>query len=179
MRKYLKEYVSDFERELNLPLINKSADKPLVEFIKDVWKSLEVVKNIKIVKFEYNENESELDINKFIFKREKKKKKKDRCDYKMVNDDRYGCLTVWIQITVEESENGAEPSIRQKLFKKQMLIPIQDEDGYYFIKGKRYYIIYQLVDKSTYTSSSTVTLKSLSSALATINLFNCWKLLRA
>ena len=42
-----------------------------------------------------------------------------------------------------------------------MLIPLQDEDGYYFIKGKKYYIIYQLCDKSTYTSSSSVTLKSL------------------
>ena len=42
-----------------------------------------------------------------------------------------------------------------------MLIPLQDENGYYQIKGKKYYIIYQLCDKSTYTSSSSVTLKSL------------------
>ena len=161
MRHYIKDYISDFERELNLPLINKEADLPLVEYIKDAWKSLEIVKNIKIVKFEYNDNESQLDINKFIFKREKKKKKKDRCDYKFVNDDRYGCLTVWIQITTEEQERGKEAQIRQKVIKKQMLIPLQDDEGYYFIKGKKYYIIYQLVDKSTYTSSSSVTLKSL------------------
>lgn len=161
MIRYIKDYISDFERELNLPLINKEADLPLVEYVKDTWKSLEIVKNIKIIRFEYNDQESQLDINKFIFKREKKKKKKDRCDYKFVNDDRYGCLTVWIQITTEEQERGKETQIHQKVIKKQMLIPLQDDDGYYFIKGKKYYIIYQLVDKSTYTSSSSVTLKSL------------------
>lgn len=162
MKKYINDYVSDFEKELNIPLMNKEADMPLVEYVKDAWRSLEIVKNIKILKFEYNENESEIDINRFIFKREKKKRKKDRCDYKFVNDDRYGCLTVHIQITIEEEDQRTkEKSIHQKIIKKQMLIPLQDEEGYYYIKGKKYYIIYQLVDKSTYTSSSSVTLKSL------------------
>ena len=45
--------------------------------------------------------------------------------------------------------------------KKSMLIPLQDEEGYFYIKGKKYYLIYQLVEKSTYTSNSSVTLKSL------------------
>lgn len=162
MIRYLKDYVSDYEKELNIALMNKEADLPLVEYVEDTWKSLEIVKNIKIVKFEYNENESDIDINRHIFKREKKKKKKDRYDYKFVHDDRYSCLTVYIQITIEEEDPSThEKSIRQKLLKKQMLIPLQDEDGYYFIKGKKYYAIYQLVDKSTYTSKSAVTLKSL------------------
>ena len=162
MLKYINDYVSEFEKELNIPLMNKEGDRPLVEYIEDAWRSLEIVKNIKIMKFEYNDNESEIDINKFIFKREKKKKKKDRVNYKFVNNDRYGCLTVWIQITAEEKDQRTlETSVHQKVIKKQMLIPLQDEDGYYYIKGKRYYIIYQLVDKSTYTSASSVTLKSL------------------
>lgn len=162
MLKYINDYVSEFEKELNIPLMNKEGDRPLVEYIEDAWRSLEIVKNIKIMKFEYNDNESEIDINKFIFKREKKKKKKDRVNYKFVNNDRYGCLTVWIQITAEEKDQRtSETSVHQKVIKKQMLIPLQDEDGYYYIKGKRYYIIYQLVDKSTYTSASSVTLKSL------------------
>lgn len=162
MKKYINDYVSDFEKELNVQLMNKEADRPLVEYVKDAWKSLEIVKNIKIVRFEYTDKESDIDINKFIFKREKKRKKKERCDYKFVNDDRYGCLTVYIQITVEETDaRTGETTIRQKMIKKKMLIPLQDEEGYYFIKGKKYYMIYQLVDKSTYTSSSSVTLKSL------------------
>lgn len=162
MKKYISDYVSDFEKELNVSLMNKEADRPLVEYVMDAWKSLEIVKNIKILKFDYNETESEIDINKFIFKRDKKKRKKDRCDYKFVNDDRYGSLTVYIEVTIEEEDpHTKENVVHQKVIKKQMLIPLQDEEGYYYIKGKRYYIIYQLVDKSTYTSSSSVTLKSL------------------
>ena len=162
MIKYLNDYVSEFEKELNVKLMRKEADIPLVEYVMDAWKSLEIVKNIKILKFKYSEKESEIDINNFMFKREKKKKKKDRADFKFVNDDRYGCLTVWIQITAEEEDQRTKKKeIHQKVIKKQMLIPLQDEDGYYQIKGKKYYIIYQLCDKSTYTSSSSVTLKSL------------------
>lgn len=162
LRHYIKDYVSEFDKELNIPLMNKEADRPLVEYVMDAFKSLEIVKNIKILKFEYTEKESEIDINDFIFKRDKKKRKKDRVDYKFVNDDRYGCLTVHIQITVEETDQKTlEKTVRQKIIKKKILIPLQDDDGYYFIKGKKYYIIYQLVDKSTYTSSSSVTLKSL------------------
>ena len=114
--------------------MNKEYDLPLVEYVMDAWKSLEIVKNIKILKFEYNDNESEIDINKHIFKREKKKRKKDRYDYKFVNDDRYGCLTTYIQITVDEEDpKTKEKIIKQKLIKKHMLIPLQDEDGYYHI----------------------------------------------
>lgn len=142
--------------------MTKSADLPLVEYVKDAWRSLEVVKNIHIVKFEYSEDESTININKHIFKRDKKKRKKDRYDFKFVNDDRYAILTVYIQITLDEDNPDSGKKVtKQKLLKKQMLLPLQDEDGYYFIKGKRYRLIYQLVEKSTYTSSSSVTLKSL------------------
>jgi len=41
------------------------------------------------------------------------------------------------------------------------MIPLADEDGFYYIRGKKYYLIYQMLEKSTYTSSSSVTLKSL------------------
>ena len=84
MLKYIGEYTSDFEKELNVPLMNKEADLPLVEYIKDVWRSLEIVKNIQILGFKWNDNEATIDINNHIFKREKKKRKKDRFDYKFI-----------------------------------------------------------------------------------------------
>ena len=142
MKKYIHDYVSDFEHELNVPLMNKEADRPLVEYIKDAWKSLEIVKNIEIMHFDYNEVESDIDINKFIFKRDKKKKKKERFDYKFIDDDRYGCLTVHIRITVDEIDpKMKENATIQKIIKKQMLIPLQDEDGMFFLRGKKYFLI--------------------------------------
>ena len=158
----LKHYSSEFEPVLNQGLMDKTADAPLVDFVVDSWKSLEVVKNIKIVGWEFTDKESEIDVNKYIFKREKKKKKKERFDYKFVADDRFGKLTVHIQITLKE-KNPTTGEVFEHIYpiKKDMLVPLQDEEGYYYIHGKKYYLIYQLVEKSTYTSSHAITLKSL------------------
>ena len=162
MKKYLHEYVSDFEKELNIPLMRKEADRPLIEYVMDCWKSLEVVKNIKILKFEYSDDESGIDINNHIMKRDKKRKKNERNQYKFISDDRCAQLTVWIQITANELNPDTNLSeLRTIVLKKKMLIPVQDEDGYFHIKGKKYHVIYQIAEKSIYTVSNSVTLKSL------------------
>lgn len=162
MKSLLKSYPSEFDSELNRSLMNKEADASLVEYVVDSWKSLEVVKNIKFVGYEYTEKESEIDVNKYIFKREKKKKKKEKYDYKFIQDDRFGKLTVHLQISLMEKDPETGKEFQHVYpIKKDMLIPLQDEQGYYYIHGKKYYLIYQMVEKSTYTSNSAVTLKSL------------------
>lgn len=162
MEKYLNQYISEFEERLNVPIMNKDYDRPLVEYVMDAWKSLEILKNIKILKFEYDERESGIDINRFIFKREKKKKKKDRVDYKFVKRDRFACLTTHIEITNRELDPVTKViETKKHIIKKPILIPLKDEDGYFYIKGKKVYMLYQLVDKSTYTTASSVVLKSL------------------
>lgn len=162
MKKYLKNYISDFEKELNIPLMRKEADRPLIEYVVDCWKSLEILKNIKILKWEYSDDESGIDINNHIMKRDKKRKKKDRLKYKFISDDRCGQLTVWIQIIAPEL-NPETNKTEEKciVLKKKMLVPIQDEDGYFHIKGKRYHTIYQIVEKSIYTRNQSIVLKSL------------------
>ena len=152
VKKYLTEYTKDcaFEKNLNFALMRKEADPPLVDFVKESWKSLEVVPNIKIVGFDYTERESSIEINKHIFKREKKKKKNERHDYKYVDDDRYGKLTTHIEIKVKEKDPESGETFEHIYpITKAMLIPLQDEDGYLYIKGKKYYMIYQMVEKST------------------------------
>jgi hypothetical protein len=161
MKKLLKGYPSEFAPALNTQLMNKEADAPLVDYVVDAWKSLEVVDAIRIVGHEYTEKESQIDINKYILKREKKKKKKERFPYKFIADDRCGLLTIHAEITLDEKDRSGNKIRHIYPIKKDMLIPLQDDDGYYFIHGKRYYLIYQMVEKSTYTSNASVTLKSL------------------
>ena len=162
MKSGLKTYINEWEDKLNIPLITKASDAPLVDYIVDAWKSLEVVEQIQFKGYEYTEKESEIDINKHIFKREKKKKKKDRHDIKFIEDNRCGKLTVYLDITMLETDpTTGETSYQKYPIKKSMLVPIIDENGYLHIKSKKYYMIYQMVEKSTYTSSSSVTLKSL------------------
>ena len=157
MKGSLKDYMSEFEGSLNIDLLNKSSDAPLVEYIIDAWKSLEVVDSIKCTDFIYEEKESEIDINKHIYKRDKSKRKKDRYDYKFISDDRCGKLTVKLEITLPEIDpNTGEKYLHTHKMQKSMLIPLQDEEGYYYIKGKKYYMIYQMLEKSTYTSASSL-----------------------
>lgn len=162
MRSNLCHYVNKWEKELNIPLLEKSADKPLVEYVKEAFKSLEILKPIKITGFDYTEKESEIDINNYVFRRDKKKKKKERYGIKAIGDDRVGRLTVHIELALPDTN----PSTKAHEYKihnisKSILIPLQDENGYYVIKGKKYYIIYQMVEKSIYNVGNRISLKSL------------------
>ena len=162
MKKYIQDYVSDFEKDLNISIMNKEYDEPLVDYVLDCLKSLEVLSSIKIVGYDYSEKESEIDINKYIFKREKKKKKKERYDYKFIHDTRVGKLTVYVEVSIKETnKETGEVYIHKYPIKKVILVPLKDENGHFYIKGKPYYMIYQVVEKSTYTSKSSVVLKSL------------------
>lgn len=163
MIRQLRKLTSEFERDLNVKLMNKEADKPLVDYIVDSLKSLCIIDNIKFIDYEYNEMVSEVDKDKYIYKREKNKKKKEKFKYKYISDDRVGLLTFHMLLEADE-RNPATGEIEHKKcpISKSLLVPIKDEiDGCYFLKGKKYYMIYQLVEKSTYTSKNAVILKSL------------------
>lgn len=158
----LKDYVTVFEEELNTDLMLRTHDKPLVEYVKDSWLSLQIIKGIEIEGFKYTERESEFDINKYILKRTKGLKSKEKFKYKWINDSRVGLLTVYIKLSIEENDPKlGETVIREQKITKSMLIPVKDEDGYYYLGGQKVYLIYQLVEKSTYTAANSVILKSL------------------
>jgi hypothetical protein len=166
LKESLQDYVCEWENKLNIPLITKEVDIPLVDYIVDAWKSLEVVKQIKFISYEYTEKESEININQHMFKRDKHKKKKDRYDIKYIADNRVGKLTCNLEITMIETDpDTGKKSYNVYPIKKSMLIPIIDEDGRLTLSGKSYYLIFQLLEKSTYTTANTLTLKSLRTAL--------------
>ena len=142
MIKHLKNYASEFERDLNIPLMNKEADRPLVEYVLDSWKSLQIIDGIEFLDYEYTEKESDIEINKYIYKREKGKRQNEKYDYKFIDDNRVGLLTVRMKLSaIEKDFKTGESCLREKVVKKSMLIPLQDEHGLYYIKGKRYYLM--------------------------------------
>ena len=162
MIKHIQYYPSPFERDVNLSLMKKEADKPLLEFVIDSWKSLQILEGIEFLGYEYTEKMSEFDINKLVFKREKGKPKSKRFPHKYMEDNRVGKLTVYLKLSTFETDFKTGKKIKRvKEIKKNMLIPIQDEDGFFFVKGKHYYLIMQLVEKSTYTTNNGTIFKSL------------------
>jgi hypothetical protein len=151
MKKFLKEYKNPNEDRINHGIRNKSYDEDLITYIVDTCKSLEVLKYVKFISYKYISDEHLIDYNNYI-KSRKRKKIKDETKYMMLADSRYGELILEFDI---------ECKGEKKRISKRMLIPKADENGHYLIKGKKYFLLYQLVDNSTYTTKNNLTLKSL------------------
>lgn len=162
MLNLLADYLGTYEDDLNIDIMDKVYDDDLVIYVADAWESLEVVKQIQFLGYDFNIRESEIDVNKHIFRRMKKLPKKEQYKLKMIDDTRCGLFTAHLRITLDEQDPKTGEIIRrEKIINKDMLIPLADEEGRFFINGKNYYIIYQLTEKSTYNTRDSNILKSL------------------
>lgn len=162
MYKQLAEYETIFDKHLNKSLIEKSDDRPLLDFIIEAWYSLQIIDGIEIVDWEYTDKMSQIDINKYIIKRNRNVRQKEKYDFKYIDESNLGLLTVTVKLTVDVTDPKLNETVtKEQIIKKSMLIPIMDEDGCYLLSGQKVYTIYQLVEKSTYTAANSVILKSL------------------
>ena len=153
MLKYINSLPNKYKDNINLPLMTKDFDKPLVEYIVDAFKGLEILPNIKILGYQWEPDEEKYDANDHIVRRNINKNK----IIKNVAETRCGVLYIDIEVSGLD-KNG---TLKVHYIKKPIIIPIQDKDGYYLIKGKKCYLIYQMVDKMLYPSFGAVTIKSL------------------
>lgn len=153
MLKYINSLPNPYKRKLNEPLLNKSFDKPLVEYIYDAFKGFEILPNIKILGYEWVPDEDKYDVNDHVIRRNSNKNK----TIKHISETRCGVMYIDAEITALD-KNGI---LKVHYIKKPLVIPIVDKNGYMTIKGKKCYLIYQLVDKMLYPSFGAVTVKSL------------------
>jgi hypothetical protein len=151
LKKFIKHFKNSNEDRINHGIRSKAYDESLITYIVDTCKSLEVLQYIKFVGYRYINDEHLIDYNNYI-KTRKAQKSKDETKYMLLEDSRYGELILEFDIDCKD--------MRKKIFKR-LLIPKADENGHYLIKGKKYFLLYQLVDNSTYTTKNNLTLKSL------------------
>ena len=153
MKKFISEYENPNESRINYGLINREYDDDLVEYIVNCCKSLEVLHQVKFLGYDYITNEADIDTNEYINARTRtKNKKKDKTKYMHLKDSRYAELRLKFHLNCKGEED---------IIVKKLLIPVPDEKGYYTIKGTQYFLMYQVVDNSTYTTKKTLTLKSM------------------
>lgn len=153
MLKYLNKLPNDYKDMLNTGLMNKEFDKPLVEYIYDAFKGFEILPNIKILGYEWVPDEDKYDINDHVIRRNTNKSKAIK------NIDESRCGVMYIDIEVSGLDNNGV--LKVHYIKKPIVVPIEDKNGYFLIKGKKCYLIYQMVDKMLYPSFGAVTIKSL------------------
>lgn len=150
MLDFISDYKNPNGERFNMKLMNREYDDSLVEYIVASCKSLEVLESIKFLGFKYEEDETKINLNKYFSSRAAKKD--EELKYREMYPSRYGELELKFRIDY----NGDTSYVT-----KHLLVPSSDEENYFTITGKKYFMLYQLVDSSTYTRPKTLTLKSL------------------
>lgn len=149
----IKDLGNPYEANLNNALIDRTYDKELVDYVLNVFKNLESTGFIKLLDdYTIEYDESKIDYYKYITSRKKRKKKDAKKKYHFIKDNRVFELTMRFRVEV----NGDV-----RYIKRSILLPKRDKNNYYFLKGKRYFLIYQLVDSSTYVVKDGLVFKSL------------------
>lgn len=152
MKKFLNLFKNKNEDRLNLKLIKREYDKGLVEYVLNVFRSLSTTGMIKLVDYKIEMDESKIDYSRYITSRKKKKKKDANIKYHFIKSNRVFELTMMFRVEV----NG-----EVKFVTKSILLPKKDANNYYMLKGKKYFLLYQLVDSSTYVVKEGLVFKSL------------------
>jgi hypothetical protein len=153
MLKYLNDLPNEFADALNKGIMRKEYDKPLEEYVFDAFKGFEILPNVKILGYDWVPDEDKYDINDHVIRRNSNKNKA----IKNIAETRCGVMYIDAEVSGLD-KNGVT---KVHYIKKPIIIPIEDKHGYYLIKGKKCYLIYQLVDKMLYPSFGAVTIKSL------------------
>lgn len=163
MYKMLSDYCRTFDERLNLPLINREFDKDLHLYVYEAIKSLEVFDAVEILGYEYNEKENDIKLGEYVRTRQKGGKKENVEPVKImyIAENRMGELKIHYRLSLDVKQEDGTMKLESKEYYKNILIPLKDDDGYYTLKGKRYILMYQLVDATTYTTANSVVLKSI------------------
>ena len=156
MKKFIKHFKNINEDQLNMKLIKREYEDDLIDFVVNVFKSLEVIRSIQFIDYTVEYDESKIDINKYITSRKKKKKKEEHIKYHYIKSDRVFELTM--RFHIEGIDNN---EFKSKIITRSILLPKKDHNNYMTLKDKKYFLLYQLVDNSTYVSKNGITLKSL------------------
>lgn len=153
--KFIAKYKNPNVQHFNLGLINREQDRDLKDHLIDVFKSLDVIEYIKYVSHEYIDDARQIDMRVYsIHDRDKTIRKEDGEEEKTIRlrESKVGEIRVKFLLTCNEES---------KIVEKRFLIPLVDDYGYYTLNGKRFFLIYQLVDSSTYARGQSVVLKSI------------------
>jgi hypothetical protein len=148
-----EHYPNPNELRLNTAIMNREYEKNLEEYVVDCFRSISaVLPNIGLLNWEFiidvdKVNQSSYERTRSTVKAEQNKK------YAYINDSRLGELKLYFKVTLSDNT--------EETYMVKLLIPVQDERGYFYIKGIQYVSQYQLTEISTYVTPGTIVTKSL------------------
>lgn len=154
MKKFLKEFDNEYaDKHLNLPLARRELEPPLFEFVLDVFKSIEKTGLVTLIDWKHITDESQIDPSKYIVTRKKKGKSKDK-QPRFINIHYDRCSLLVMNFRVEVKEEITYKTV-------SLLLPKYDDNHFLCLKGKSVYLLYQMVNNSTYVTKNSVILKGM------------------
>lgn len=150
MKEFLSQYKNENEKKFNKKLLKDIRMEPLVPFIVEIFKHLDNIPYFEFIGYEHIRDYTKMDLSKIEKKHAKGKVDED---YKMPIAESYlSKIIIKLRITC-----GKKTGIKEI----PILIPELYNMHFYYISGKQYYPIYQLVDSSTYVAKGNVILKTM------------------
>lgn len=143
MRDFLAEYCKKNEKKINPDLFNRTFDKPLVDYIVDTFKNLEVLPAVKLKSWEYITDQTQ--IHTYVNKRNKRdvKIKNNKILERLytMDDSIYDLLVLHFELKVK----GQRADIVRRVWVPKVV------DGHYYLRsGKKVLPLIQIVDNSTF-----------------------------
>lgn len=161
MREFLAMYEKQNCKKINPDMFNRSYDRPLVEYIVDICKNLEVLPAIKLESWEYITDQTQIrsEINKRLNKDPKIKNNKMLERLAQPNKSIYDLLVLHFHVKAKGKEAYVTRRVR---------IPKELPGGYYIRGGKKVLPLNQVVDNSTFVKGNVLKFKT---ALYPIDLY--------
>lgn len=153
MKDFIAEYCKKYEERINPDLFNRTFDRPLVDYIIDTCKNLEVLPAIKLESWEYITDQTQIHtaVNKRLVKDPKIKNTKSLESLTTLNETLYDLLVLHFRVAVKGQEAKITRTLR---------VPKQYKGHYYMRGGKKVLLLIQIVDNSTFVKGNILNFKT-------------------
>jgi hypothetical protein len=170
----LKRYSDQNKEKFNEDFILSRNDQDILDYVKDIFKALEIIEEIQILDVTLETDESTfIPIkNKHQYFKSILPSRLNKIHYKVrltpSEEVKNKMILADETSVILEDENGEinETKVYQEnensfIIEKDLFINKLVDDYFYINEGIRYFLIYQIVDNSTYGTQDAVSLKSL------------------
>jgi len=170
MKNYLKAYSDQNPEKFNKDFILSRKDDEILEYVTDIFKALEILNEIEILEITLHTDESEFGPirSQRSYYKPILPSRLNKIHYKIKVTPSEKVQNVPILVDNEEIEDFAEQKIKMLGDEENSFIIERDlyinkiiDNSFYINEGIRYFLIYQIVDNSTYGTKNAVSLKSL------------------
>jgi len=169
MRKFLKGFSDENPEKFNKEFIMSRSDADIVSYVKDIFKATEILDEIKVLDVQIERDESNFlpAINDHQYYKPILQSRLNKIKYKLQitpsEDSKLEPILVDEFETFKLEDFKKEPSAESSSFiiEREIYINKLIDKSFYINEGIRYFLIYQIVDNTTYGTRDAVSLKSL------------------